>query len=67
MTIEEMKKSDKAFLVPKDVAEVLKCDPYGISVTAKTNPERLGFPVIRIGRNTKIPRIPFLRFMGVEV
>lgn len=28
--------------------------------------ERLGFPVMVTGNRTKIPRIPFLKFCGVE-
>ncbi len=56
------------FLCPADVAGVLGCTPYSISKAAETEEGRkgLGFPVIRIGTRTKIPRIPFLRFLGWE-
>ena len=64
MTIEEIKASDKVFLVPKDIAPVLRCDPYSISLMARDYPEALGFPVVRLGNRTKIPRIPFLQFVG---
>ncbi len=63
MTLEEMEKSDKPFLLPTDIAEVLGCTPQGIRVIARVDPRRLGFPVIVIGNRTKIPRIPFLNFM----
>lgn len=66
MTLEEIIASDKTVLVPKDIAPVLHCDPYCISIMARDAPEKLGFPVIRIGRTTKIPRLAFLRFLGVE-
>ena len=66
MTLKEIINSDKDVLVPKDVAEVLRCDPYRIGLMAKQRPELLGFPVIVVGSRTKIPRIPFLRFMGVN-
>lgn len=65
MTVEEMITSDKAILIPKDIAPVLQCDPYTISLMARDCPERLGFPVCRIGSRTKIPRLSFLRWLGV--
>lgn len=64
MTIEEIRASDKVFLTPKEVAPVLGCNPYAISIVARDCPEKLGFPVIRMGTRTKIPRIPFLRMLG---
>ena len=67
MTIQEIQKSERPFLRPVDVAEVLGCDPQCIRILARTDRDRLGFPVCVIGTRTKIPRIPFLRFMGIEV
>lgn len=66
MTIQEMQLSKQAFLRPADVAGVLECDPQCIRIMARTDREALGFPVIVMGRRTKIPRVPFLRFMGVD-
>lgn len=69
MTIEEIKASDKVLLTAAEVAEVLGVDPQGIRIMAHEQPERLGFPVTvvgREGRGVRIPRIPFLRFMGYE-
>jgi len=67
MTLEEMKSSDKVMLVPADIATVLQCDPYTISLTARDMPERLGFPVMRSGNRTKIPRKAFLKWLGEDV
>ena len=67
MTIEELKGSDKEVLTAADVAGVLGCKPYSIIVQAKTAPAALGFPVSVIGSRVKIPRIPFLKFLGVNV
>ena len=64
MTLEELRASDKVFLTPADVAPVLGCDPHSIRVAAHQRPELLGFPVIVIGSRVKIPRIPFLIFLG---
>lgn len=66
MTMDEIRASDKAFLTPCDIAPVLGCDPHAIRIVARDCPEELGFPVVRVRTRTKIPRIPFLRFMGVE-
>lgn len=64
MTLDEMRNSNKAFLIPTDVAEALGCNPHLIRIIARDSPKKLGFPVIRIGNRTKIPRIPFLEYMG---
>lgn len=65
MTLDEIKNSDKAFLIPKDIAEVLECDPQLIRILARDNPQKLGFPIVRIGSRTKIPRLAFLAFLGI--
>ena len=67
MTLDEIKASDKTMLTPADVAEVLQADPQDVRLQARMEPDRLGFPVCIIQSRTKIPRIPFLRFMGVDV
>lgn len=67
MTMEEIKTSDKCFLIPTDVAEVIGCDPQYIRIAARDCPEQLGFPVTRTGTRTKIPRIPFIQYVeGVQ-
>ena len=63
MTLVEIKGLDKPFLTPKEVAGVLGSDPQTIRVTARTAPERVGFPFTFTGNRMKIPRIPFLKFM----
>ena len=42
MTLEEIKQSDKAFLLPKDIADVLGSDPQAIRIAARAGD--LGFP-----------------------
>lgn len=69
MTLDEIKSSVKVMLTPADVAEALGVDAHGIRIMAHEQPERLGFPVTvvgRGGRGVRIPRVPFLRFMGYE-
>lgn len=63
MTLDDLKRLDREFLTPAQVAEVLGCDPQGIRVWARQRPEGLGFPVCLVGSRTKIPRFAFIRWM----
>ena len=65
MTLEEIKASNKLFLTPAEVAPVLGSDPHTVRCTARQRPELLGFPFTFSGNRMKIPRLPFLRWMGV--
>lgn len=65
MTLEELQISTEIFVTPADVAPILKCDPQCIRKQAQTNPSQLGFPVIVQGSRIRIPRIPFLRYIGM--
>lgn len=65
MTLEELQKSTEIFVTPADVAPILRCDPQCIRKQAQTNPSQLGFPVIVQGSRIRIPRIPFLRYIGM--
>lgn len=64
MTLEDIIRSDKPFITPQDAADVLRCSAQLIRIQARENPEALGFPVIRVGNRTKIPRKAFVQFMG---
>jgi len=62
-TLFEAISSDKDVLTPSDVAPIIGVDPQDLRDTARTHPERLGFPVMIIGSRVKIPRAGFIRFM----
>ena len=64
MTLAEIKASDAVFLLPADIAPVLGCNPNFIRLTAHENPASLGFPVSVIGTRVRVPRKPFLNFIG---
>lgn len=64
MTLDEIRKSDKVFLLPKDIAPVIGSNEQTIRVAARMGV--LGFPVTFVGNRTKIPRIPFLKYIGGE-
>ena len=66
MNIEDIRVSTAPMLRPVDVAPIIGCDPQWVRDTARSNPEALGFPAIVVGTRVKIPRIPFLRFLGYE-
>ena len=63
MTLAEIRSLDRDIITPDEAAGALRCDPQYIRCAAAQCPEILGFPVIRIGNRTKIPRLAFLRFM----
>lgn len=54
------------FLSANQVASVVNCDPQCLRSQAKTNPSALGFPVTVIGHRVRIPRVPFLNYMGLS-
>ena len=64
MTLDEIRRCDKDFLSPTDVAAVIGCKPYAINIQAKADPSRLGFPVCIIGTRVRIPRAAFLKWIG---
>lgn len=59
--------SDNLLLKPEDVAPLLDTTPQTLRNTAKDNPSLIGFPFTFCGKYMKIPRIPFLKFLGIEV
>lgn len=66
-TVAELQACDKPFLSPDDVSGVLGSNPHSIRVMARQQPDMVGFPFTFVGNRMKIPRIPFLRFLGAEV
>lgn len=65
MTIEELLQSDQLYLTPADIAPILHCDPQCIRAQAYKDPGKLGFRLIIIGKRIRIPRIPFLQYLGL--
>ena len=66
-TLRELIALNRDYFVPAQVAEVLGMDAQAIRILGRRSPERLPFPVIVAGSRVKIPKIPFLRYMGVDV
>ena len=64
MTREEIMASDKECLVCADISKIIGLNAYTIHGQAIERPELLGFPVIVSGRQVRIPRVAFMKFMG---
>ncbi len=58
---------DKAMLVPTDVAKYLGCSAYTINVATENGNNPFPFPIIRMGRRVRIPKIPFIKTMRGEL
>lgn len=58
---------DSLMLTPDEVAPLLDSSPQTIRNTAKKNPQLIGFPFTFNGSAMKIPKKPFLQFLGIEV
>ena len=64
--LDVIKNDDRIFVTVADIAPILKADPLYLREPARQAPEALGFPVSVVGRRVKLPRVPFLRFCGVD-
>ncbi len=56
----------KDMLVPTDIAKYLGCSAYTINVSTENGQNPFPFPVIRMGRRVRIPKIPFIKAMRGE-
>ena len=65
-TLAEIQAMDKPFLTPAEISGILGSDPHTIRVMARQRPDLIGFQYTFTGNRMKIPRIPFLRFIGVK-
>lgn len=60
-------KTDREWFTSDEICGVLNMDPQTLRLTARQRPELLGFPAIVSGTRVRFPRIPFLRYMGVNI
>lgn len=67
MTFEEIERSDKEMLIPKDIAPILGVCAYNINLQVKQDKlsgiNSFPFPTILIGSRVKIPRRAFVEAM----
>jgi len=63
--VEYIMTTDKLMISATTAAKAIGMDPVALRFKAKDHPEMLPFPVIVIGRNVKIPKIPFMELYGL--
>lgn len=56
--------STKVCITPTEAARVLQCTPYALNIKAREN--ALPFPAFFVGNRLRIPRIPFLKYLGYD-
>ena len=61
-TISDIEAMEREFLTPSIVGSVLHWDPYSITLQARADASKLGFPVTVHGSRTLIPKAGFLNF-----
>ena len=57
-------KSEKPLISPREAAKALHVTPYIFNLQLKQG--MLPFPALKVGSRVKIPRIPFLRYLGYD-
>lgn len=62
-TLAELEALSGEVLTCQQIAPILGANPATIHGQAVDRPEKLGFPVIVMGRRVKIPKQPFVRFL----
>ncbi len=65
-TLEEIEALPKEMLTPSDIAGYIGCHPHAINLQAKECDDPFPFPIIKLGRQVKIPKTPFLKAMRGE-
>jgi hypothetical protein len=67
MSLDDLERIDREFLIPSEVAPILGCSAFNINLQAKYDREHgvssFPFPVILIGSRVKIPRRAFVEVM----
>lgn len=63
MTLEELKNDPREFVNSADIAKIVRVDPYALTLTARENPEKLGFPCMVVGKRVRFPRRAFIKWV----
>ena len=64
--VEEIRAMTDATISPEVASKALGCKPQSLRLQAEKDATTLGFPVCRMGRMTRIPRLPFLKWLTGE-
>ena len=67
MTLDDLEKIEKEYLIPTQVAPILGCAAYNINVQVKEDKKNgtnsFPFPTILIGTRIRIPKMAFIEVM----
>lgn len=64
MTLQELAKVDREYLLPSEISKVLGCDQYSINCAARDG--TLNLEYVKVGTRVRIAKRPFLKRMGYE-
>lgn len=64
--IRKIHEDEKPMTTPEVAAALIGCRSQMIRIQAEIAPQKLGFPVVRVGNRTKIPKKALLAFCGME-
>lgn len=67
MTIEEIKASTEATICIHEIAKIIGIDATRLRDQARQDQSKLSFPVIVAFDTVRVPRVPFLRFLGCDI
>ena len=62
--IDAIVKSEKPIITAREAAKALHVTPYIFNLQLKQG--MLPFPALKVGSRVKIPRIPFLKYLGYD-
>lgn len=63
--VQEIIDNPRPYLVPADVGKVLNINPDTVMAQARAG--MIEFPVMISGSRVRLPKIPFLRWLGYEM
>lgn len=66
MTIEEMRNSKDSTVPVYEIAKIVGISAERLMGQAKEDQSKLSFPVIVAFDTVRVPRVPFLKFLGLE-
>lgn len=66
MTIDEIARCDKTLLTLDEIQTALGISAARLMEQAHKDPAKLGFPVVVACDTVRVPRIPLLKWLGVQ-
>ena len=64
--VDEIRAMPDIVITPEVAAKAIGCNPQSIRQQAQKDQKKLGFDVCVVGNQTRIPRLPFLKWLTGE-